>query len=78
MCAPTDPSTTGSTERDELLYRDNLLVLYLYTDGAHWGNIDKKWDKDTNLENWYGVTVKPGGVAILRLSNNNLRGKLEG
>jgi Leucine-rich repeat (LRR) protein len=50
-----------------------LLELKSKTKGHLWTN---KWDEDTPISEWHGVTIKNGKVVGLDLSNNNLQGKI--
>jgi len=49
-----------------------LLALYEATDGLNWTN---KWDLNSPMSTWYGVSLNIDGcVDSLVLSNNNLNG----
>jgi len=50
-----------------------LLELQSRTKGHLW---KVKWDRDTPISEWHGVTVKDGKVVALDLSDNNLQGKI--
>ena len=60
--------------------QEGLLTLYDATDGASWVRNDN-WDAlpvtdIEELDRWWGVTVRNGQVADVRLQNNNLTGVL--
>lgn len=67
----------SSTQRDELLNRDELRALYESTGGANWKNNDN-WTTGAHVSRWHGITVNQNGVARLELGANNLVGRLEG
>ena len=50
-----------------------LLDLYQSTNGDSWNT---KWDVNTDVSNWHGVTIENGNVVALQLSFNNVAGKL--
>ena len=50
-----------------------LLELQDRTKGHLWTH---KWDRDTPISEWYGVTIEDGKLIGLDLSNNNLHGKI--
>ena len=70
------PSIGPSVEDLPQVDRPALVALYNSTDGANWTN-NSKWNSDTHISQWHGVTVNPSGrVAELHLTDNRLRGTL--
>lgn len=53
--------------------KEALLELYDSTNGNHW---IKKWDLNTDVSSWYGVSVVNNKVVGLQLFHNNLMGVL--
>ncbi len=64
-------STTKANVQDSL----SLVDLYNSTNGTGWIN-NYNWLSQQPLSNWYGVTVRSGGVILLNLSANGLTGSL--
>ena len=62
--------------------RQALIDFYLATNGDQWTNTlagNRPWlinDPNSSVSDWYGVTVRNGGVQGLSLSRNNLTGEL--
>ena len=52
-----------------------LVELYESTGGDSWTNNDG-WDSDSDVDDWYGVTVEDSLVQHLRLPGNGLQGSL--
>jgi hypothetical protein len=50
---------------------ETLITLYNSTNGWGWTN-NSGWWIDTDVENWYGVTLSSGNVSSLQLFVNNL------
>lgn len=51
-----------------------LLALFKATNGTNW-KIKRGWDKDVEIEEWYGVRVDDWGrVKKIELSGNGLTG----
>ena len=53
--------------------REALIALHRSTDGPNWKK-KTNWNTDTELSDWYGVTVNEGRVVGLYLAAYNLRG----
>ncbi|CAM9909050.1 unnamed protein product [Ectocarpus sp. 12 AP-2014] len=53
--------------------KDALLALFHATRGREWTNNDK-WNTETDISLWHGVTVNEGRVVQPDLSSNNLQG----
>lgn len=54
-----------------------LLSIYNNLNGANWTNTannDRVWDTNTQVCNWYGITVESGEIVEIDLSDNNLSG----
>ena len=77
----TNPAASSLTlTRDTITLIDEsigdslaLVALYNATNGSNWKNT---WDLDTNVIQWYGVTVTNGRVTRLILTNNSLLGTI--
>ena len=65
----TNPYNISETELDA------LWALWVYTDGPNW-TTKTGWWIDTDVENWYGITLFGGKVDQINLANNNLIGTL--
>jgi Leucine-rich repeat (LRR) protein len=61
----------------QMFREDDSIVLTKFFDamgGDNWTN--KSGWKNSNLENWYGITVKNDRVTGIKMENNNLSGEL--
>ena len=69
-------SATATGTPTTAVDRDILVALYNATDGANWTN-NTNWLSDEPLGDWHGVTTDANGrVTGLRLSSNQLSGRL--
>lgn len=55
--------------------REALMALYEATGGENWTN-HENWGTNTELSEWYGVTVEDNEIVALELPDNNLSGTL--
>ena len=55
--------------------REALMALYEATGGENWTN-HENWGSNTELSEWYGVTVEDNEIVALELPDNNLSGTL--
>lgn len=55
--------------------REALMALYEAAGGENWTN-HENWGTNTELSEWYGVTVEDNEIVALELSDNNLSGTL--
>lgn len=55
--------------------RDALIAFYNATDGDNWIN-NENWCSDKPVSQWYGVIANEGLVQVIRLDDNNLKGKI--
>ncbi|MBX9806337.1 MAG: Two component regulator three Y domain protein, partial [Flavobacteriaceae bacterium] len=53
--------------------KNALIKLYNATNGANWTS---KWNLNSPVSSWYGVTLNDDKVISIQLSNNNLVGEL--
>ena len=67
LCRNTITLFLDRLEADSLA----LVALYNATDGTKWKN---KWDLNSTINEWNGVTITKGRVTELSLSNNYLNG----
>jgi subtilase family serine protease len=68
--------TVTSAVNNSCRFQDSLQLVRLYnaTGGANW---TRKWNLNTPIDTWTGISINPDGcVRVVALSNNNLVGTL--